>query len=391
MAESENAIEPGAQEATTSIDAMLQLLREKGKLEVGEIAVQLGKSYNIVEKWATVLEGAGVVTIRHELGKVYVVPSEVIVGERPIELPLNVQITIIEDNVYAAEQELKRYASLVKQLKYDRAKVAEAFRSSKLFSDIAKLESAYSEISRYSQSLEQMSKKTQESYLKVSQAATQALSKVTTLNAADSAALTQRINETYTQAQRLIDQKQRELNDLTAQKIREMRTLRLQLSEESKNAQRMLAQAQQVSAMVKKAIHDSEQTKRAFMDKNEQLNRALDQKAALIALRSKELTKAMDEIKSSTSEAVQINEKFMEMSTGISEIDKQLTEAAKDISALRVQLGRIKAAKSDTAKRKLVQETKQPADDSKQKITEMKRLFGKLGTKKSPPSDKKDN
>ena len=58
-------------EAKTSIDSLIELLTEKGKLDLNTIAITLGISPTIVEGWAKVLENGKLIRISYEVGKMY--------------------------------------------------------------------------------------------------------------------------------------------------------------------------------------------------------------------------------------------------------------------------------------------------------------------------------
>jgi len=64
-------------DAKTTIDSLAELLREKGKMELGKIAQSLGVEQNVVENWAKVLEAGNMVKISNEVGKMYVEPLQV--------------------------------------------------------------------------------------------------------------------------------------------------------------------------------------------------------------------------------------------------------------------------------------------------------------------------
>src|ERR1700674_2839127 len=61
-------------EAKTTIDSLAELLKEKGKMELGKIAQIMGVEQNVVENWAKVLEQGGIARITYEVGKMYVAP-----------------------------------------------------------------------------------------------------------------------------------------------------------------------------------------------------------------------------------------------------------------------------------------------------------------------------
>ncbi len=66
----------GKEEAKTTIDALPELLRQKGRMELSKLAAALNVSEAIAEDWAKILEAGGMVRIIYEMGKMYIELSE---------------------------------------------------------------------------------------------------------------------------------------------------------------------------------------------------------------------------------------------------------------------------------------------------------------------------
>jgi Mn-dependent DtxR family transcriptional regulator len=58
--------------ATTTIDALPDLLRAKGRMEISEIAATFNVNEKVAADWAKLLEEGGMVKILYEMGKMYV-------------------------------------------------------------------------------------------------------------------------------------------------------------------------------------------------------------------------------------------------------------------------------------------------------------------------------
>ncbi len=61
-------------EAKTSIDALIELLIEKGKTDLNTISITLGVSPTIIEEWAKVLESGKLIKVNYEVGKMFLEP-----------------------------------------------------------------------------------------------------------------------------------------------------------------------------------------------------------------------------------------------------------------------------------------------------------------------------
>jgi chromosome segregation ATPase len=68
------ADQPKGVQTKTSIDSLLELLREKGKSELTNVSASLGVGTTILEQWAKVLEEAKLINVTYEMGKMYMEP-----------------------------------------------------------------------------------------------------------------------------------------------------------------------------------------------------------------------------------------------------------------------------------------------------------------------------
>ncbi|MEM0201831.1 MAG: hypothetical protein QXR73_01485 [Candidatus Micrarchaeaceae archaeon] len=65
------------EEARTTIDTMLELIRSKGRIDLNSIASTLGIAPSVVEGWAKVLESGNLIKISYEVGKMFLSPMEI--------------------------------------------------------------------------------------------------------------------------------------------------------------------------------------------------------------------------------------------------------------------------------------------------------------------------
>lgn len=100
----------------TTIDALLELVRSKGKIDVNNIAMQLGMSTAIVENWVRILEKGGLVKVTYEIGRMYVQPvasSEA----KVLEGKLNAQAEVLGTEFDSKLLELAQLSDMVDSLK----------------------------------------------------------------------------------------------------------------------------------------------------------------------------------------------------------------------------------------------------------------------------------
>ncbi len=67
---------------STGVDALIKLVRERGKIEIREAAGALGVPAQSVEDWAKVLEGEGLIKIQYQLTQAFLVWTPLAVSER---------------------------------------------------------------------------------------------------------------------------------------------------------------------------------------------------------------------------------------------------------------------------------------------------------------------
>ncbi|MEW6329303.1 MAG: hypothetical protein AB1468_04250, partial [Candidatus Micrarchaeota archaeon] len=57
----------------TGVDALIKLVRAKGRVELSDAAKELGISYGALEEWARALEEEGIIKIEYKFTKVYLI------------------------------------------------------------------------------------------------------------------------------------------------------------------------------------------------------------------------------------------------------------------------------------------------------------------------------
>ncbi|MCX6777025.1 MAG: hypothetical protein NTY73_03600 [Candidatus Micrarchaeota archaeon] len=115
---------------STGVDGLVKLVRDRGKIELREAAIELGISQGVIEEWAKVLEKEGIVKIDYMLTKVYLtIPSgEKSEVERKARDITEMQVTMSRE----VESEVKRLERFGRELDEMRD---EFIGVSKLFED----------------------------------------------------------------------------------------------------------------------------------------------------------------------------------------------------------------------------------------------------------------
>lgn len=121
---------PGkASEARTSIDALVELLRNRGKSELNALAADLGADPKIVERWAKVLEDGGMAKISYEVGRMYLEPITIGKEEaRSVQAKLAVRESTLQQSAAVQKVEIDRFAEQITSLSVEVANIENIYR-----------------------------------------------------------------------------------------------------------------------------------------------------------------------------------------------------------------------------------------------------------------------
>ncbi|MCL4381019.1 hypothetical protein M1141_01955 [Candidatus Marsarchaeota archaeon] len=109
---------PDGNVAKTSIDALIELINLKGKIELNEAAVDLGVAPDIIENWIKILNENKLVSISYELGKMYV--QSILLSKEEIEeakTKVETKISTSESDLQLELLSLEKFASTIDNLK----------------------------------------------------------------------------------------------------------------------------------------------------------------------------------------------------------------------------------------------------------------------------------
>lgn len=140
----ENTKNPAMEETRTSIDALLELLRTKGKSELNNVAITLNIDPRIIENWAKVLESGGLIRISYEVGKMYLEPVTVS-GEAQTTMQSKTELTkfILEEDLAVERISLDKFSKNIDQLNVTIGEIEKAYQQKmpdvhRMLSDIDK-------------------------------------------------------------------------------------------------------------------------------------------------------------------------------------------------------------------------------------------------------------
>ncbi len=129
-------------EAHTSIDSLLELLKEKGKADLNTISITLGVSPTIVEEWARVLENGKLIRVSYEVGKMYLEPvTETAEQGRSAAIKVDAQRSALQNEMEVERITLDKYDKNLQDLSTTVSGMEALYRQrlpniQKLFSDL---------------------------------------------------------------------------------------------------------------------------------------------------------------------------------------------------------------------------------------------------------------
>lgn len=173
-----------ADEQRTTIDSLLELLSEKGRLELNAIALDLKTPPTIVEEWSKILEKGGLVKITYELGRMYVSSSEVAPGEaKSAEARLKIQQEALDSELETNLIKLQDVSTKLDTLKASGSDVNKLYseKMPEIRSRLNELNNIYAQVQKQQSSVFSMRDGLERDYESLNKKATEMLAKLSTI------------------------------------------------------------------------------------------------------------------------------------------------------------------------------------------------------------------
>ncbi|MCX8196762.1 MAG: hypothetical protein N3G80_00375 [Candidatus Micrarchaeota archaeon] len=133
---------------STGVDQLINLINEKGRIDIAEAAVKIGVPINTVEDWARALEEEGMIKIEYRLTRTYLVKKDISDSaarkKQPIQLQtqqMKAEVHNLLGKVKQGNQELSNFQAELEQMK--RTAAIRPQDIEKLKSEISDLAKAY--------------------------------------------------------------------------------------------------------------------------------------------------------------------------------------------------------------------------------------------------------
>ncbi|MGC8652112.1 MAG: hypothetical protein ACP5UH_02585 [Candidatus Micrarchaeia archaeon] len=372
MAENEEA-----GEAKTTIDTLVDLLRERGKVDLNSLSLSLGVDPKVVEDWAKVLDSAGVVKISYEMGRMFVELLQLGTEElSAAEKKLENEKGTVEEELSSQSITLDRFFEAIKNVNVNIGSLEKSYRealpdvegllsqigrfeevantSTKRIDDaVKKAEDTYNAINKrfeeLSKRLDMMSytnfdRAIEEGNAKVAAtlkeagAAREALRAIEASNAEAFKAMLKSIDAQAAELKRQALQKNNDIIKQLRESSAELEALAKSMQDRSNEVKSVNSDLADFKMHRAGAIRTLNMEKSEFNDIYAKMHSLMVDSKGRIGSTAKELTEKVSALKSSFGDAAMLYDKLQELKGDVDVITKQIESAKAEISNLSSQL-----------------------------------------------------
>ena len=190
---------PDGNVAKNSIDALIELITLKGKIELNEAAVDLGVAPDIIENWIKILNENKLVSISYELGKMYV--QSILLSKEEIQqakTKVENKISTSESDLQLELLSLEKFASTIENLKVYAQTAENLYKQEmpNLQKHLSEINKIYSVLEKNEDKIETIKKNAEMSYDKINSQISEIQNKIDYFEKGESAKLfNEKINE----------------------------------------------------------------------------------------------------------------------------------------------------------------------------------------------------
>ncbi len=333
---------PDGNVAKTSIDALIELINLKGKIELNEAAVDLGVAPDIIENWIKILNENKLVSISYELGKMYV--QSILLSKEEIQqakTKVENKISTSESDLQLELLSLEKFASTIENLKVYAQTAENLYKQEmpNLQKHLSEINKIYSILEKNEDKIEAIKKNAEMSYDKINSQISEIQNKIDYFEKGESAKLFNEKINGIKDIMDKVDEVKSSIDLLTKVKKEQLANIRKTTEE----------QLTSIAAEINKTDKD-------LTDALNFLHESLKKKAVEIQkdyADSKEAIKKMDEISKGKEQSqknlseikINFNKEYLKIETDINKSTEQLAAKAaatrEEISKLNSETGGI--------------------------------------------------
>ncbi len=415
-------------EAKTSIDSLLELLKEKGKVDLNTVSITLGVSPTIIEEWAKVLENGKLIRVSYEVGKMYLEPrSEAGEQERNTNVKADAQKSTLQNEMDVEKITLDKYSKNLEELSTTVAGMDALYKQKlpniqKLFSELdsvsAPMAKKTKELDATMRSAEsyfnQLDKKVDDLYVKVNTLAGSNIERAlkqkeetlkVALSRADTAKATLMDIEDTKQAlygkissdidsqvrefkgalKASIEQIYNELKADAAEAITVDKEIRTELAETSK----ITAEADRLRKEVETSKTNLLNSRKSFKDQYQRTVDEINQISGSVMQKYEKAQGDLGELKASLGEVSKVHDSIGKAKADIAEIQKSISTSREAVDSISDALRLLDSAKNMDSgqKAKAVSELSKKSLAARLKGERIKRSLKEVGSSLKQDSD----
>ncbi len=230
-------------EVKTSIDALLDLIKSRGLVDVSVAASELGIASSVAEQWAKVLEENNLVKISYRVGKMYVEPMAVSPGDlKMVAAKIETRRDMLEEEVSVQLEQINKIGNIIEAAKISAGNAETIFKQKAPEEQqmLNELNRVYTSVEKQYSQIEEARKKAEEVNDRINKNLTEMLAKIAAYSSND---IVKNIDDAKTRmsaAMKNASEVNAGLNAIIKEKDKEFESIRKGFEEQVKAARAQL-------------------------------------------------------------------------------------------------------------------------------------------------------
>lgn len=406
---------PVTGEARTSIDALLELLKARGKTELNSAAVALNVDPRIIENWAKVLESGNLIHISYEVGKMYLEP--ITLGkeqEQDLKTKTDLSKFILEEDLAVERISLDKFAKNIADLSSSIANIEKLYQQKlpEVQRILAEVDKAYMPLEAKKKSMEKIKMETDADFKEITRKADVLYTKLNTFspkqtesNMSDRLDQLNNILQNISEAQGAINEMgrnedkffknmQNEIDTQTKEFRKQISVLKYNNEQQLRNSSRQLNElvkgikeqansAHQIAREVENfrkefesAKHDLDVLKTDFTDRYQRIREGMENDSKLVDLESKKVEEAVNSIRQNFGELSKFDEEVKRWRKNMNDMAREVTATRAEILKLVNQLNALDSSKASVeTKAKAFEDLSKEGKKTKEKTNKIRKII----------------
>lgn len=422
MAPADQPPQRGAGEARTSIDALVDLLKARGRSELNEVSQTLGVDPLIVESWAKVLEGGGIIKISYEVGKMYLEPVTLTAEQTAnVKARLESAKVVLQHDIAAHKAVLEKFGSDLDAISGSVSELEKLYQQKlpEVQQMLSELNKVYDTVELQNRSVSDIRKGADDTYNGINKKITELVGKIDAFNATNEAKgleerlksvndVIKRVNDTGKALEELERNKDKAFEGIRKSVDEQVKRIRAQITSASnevavqlklnkaqlddliRQLRQQYALSKEISGQISEFKREGESSKKAlagakttFNDRYERLKHDIDSGATLIDASAKGLIGKVNDVKAKFGDAERIDTELKDLAKSVDQIQKEISDSRLELSELTEQAKLLDNIANATPERKasVVSDIEEKDAKLKGRLTGLKKSIEDAKTK----------